>query len=380
MSRSVDQNQHPQHQEIVGFIWNIANKLRGPYRPPQYRRVMLPLIVLRRLDSILRPYTQQVKTERDKLIARRLEGAALDSALSKVIKTERKQPLYNTSGFDFSSLLDDAPNLSANLINYIQCFSPKARDIFDKFDFEAEIAKLDEANRLYLIMQEFENAKIDFSPRNISNLQMGYLFEELVRKFNEQANEEAGDHFTPREVIRLMVSLIFTGDAEQLTKAGIQRSLYDPTAGTGGMLSEAEKYLTALNGAIHLGLYGQEYNPEAYAICCADLLIKDEPIENLVFGDTLGVKNSKNSAKGFVAQDGHADKKFHYMFSNPPFGVEWKPEQDFVTEEHEKFGFNGRFGAGLPRINDGSLLFLQHMISKMHTPPCQLDYLINIFN
>ena len=375
MSRDQEQqNQHPQHSQMVGFVWNIANKLRGPYRPPQYRRVMLPLIVLRRLDSILSPHTETVIQKRAELEAKGLEGKALESALSKQMKSDRKQPLYNISGYDFKRLLADAPNLAGNLMAYIQGFSPKARDIFDKFDFETEIAKLDEANRLFLILNEFETSGVDFSPQNISNLQMGYLFEELVRKFNEQANEEAGDHFTPREVIRLMVSLIFTGE-DELTKAGIHRTIYDPTAGTGGMLSEAEKYLvgdgvkTGLNSAASLELYGQEYNPESFAICCSDLLIKDEPIENLVFGDTLGVKNPRVSTTGFVPHDGHPEQKFHYMFSNPPFGVEWKPEQDFVTEEHKDFGFEGRFGAGLPRINDGSLLFLQHMISKMHQPP-----------
>ncbi|MCJ0829847.1 SAM-dependent methyltransferase [Acinetobacter sp. NIPH1876] len=196
---------------------------------------------------------------------------------------------------------------------------------------------------------------------------MGYLFEELVRKFNEQANEEAGDHFTPREVIELMVNLIFEEDQKELIKAGVHRSIYDPTAGTGGMLSESEKFLKKYNEKISLDMYGQEYNPESYAICCSDLLIKDEPAENIVYGDTLGVKNAKEK-DGYVPHDGHADKDFHYMFSNPPFGVEWKNQKDFIDDE-EKQGFSGRFGAGLPRINDGSLLFAQHMISKMKASP-----------
>jgi type I restriction enzyme M protein len=205
-------------------------------------------------------------------------------------------------------------------------------------------------------------------------LQMGYLFEELVRKFNEQANEEAGDHFTPREVIRLMVQLLFTGE-DGIYQKGIYRSVYDPTAGTGGMLSESEKFIcgdgftTGLNPDAHIELFGQEYNPESYAICCSDLLIKDEPINNLIYGDTLGIKDAKNKTNGFVPHDGHPEQKFHYMLANPPFGVEWKPEEDFVREEYANQGFSGRFGAGLPRINDGSLLFLQHMISKMHNPP-----------
>lgn len=361
-----------QHQNLVGFIWSIANKLRGPYRPPQYRRVMLPLIVLRRFDLVLAENKQKVLDEKKRLEEKGITGHALEKALSRIASAGRKQELFNTSGFTFEKLLGDAPNIAGNLIAYIQGFSPRARDIFDKFEFEAEIAKLDEANRLFLIIKEFCSADINLSPKVISNLQMGYLFEELVRKFNEQANEEAGDHFTPREVIRLMVQLLFTGE-EDVFKPGIYRSVYDPTAGTGGMLSESEKFMSGKNPDAHIELFGQEYNPESYAICCSDLLIKDEPINNLIYGDTLGVKDAKNKANGFVPHDGHQDKKFHYMLANPPFGVEWKAEEDFVREEYEEQGFSGRFGAGLPRINDGSLLFLQHMISKMHNPPPFVD-------
>lgn len=361
-----------QHQNLVGFIWSIANKLRGPYRPPQYRRVMLPLIVLRRFDLVLAETKQAVLDEKQRLEARGITGQALEKALAKVAAKDRKQALYNTSGFTFEKLRGDAPNIAGNLIAYIQGFSPRARDIFDKFEFETEIAKLDEANRLYLIIKEFCASSIDLSPKAISNLQMGYLFEELVRKFNEQANEEAGDHFTPREVIRLMVELIFTGE-DGIFEPGIYRSVYDPTAGTGGMLSESEKTAMAKNPQANIELFGQEYNPESYAICCSDLLIKDEPINNLIYGDTLGIKDAKNKTNGFVPHDGHPDKKFHYMLANPPFGVEWKPEEEFVREEYAAQGFSGRFGAGLPRINDGSLLFLQHMISKMHQPPKVVD-------
>lgn len=366
--------QNAQHQNLVGFIWNIANKLRGPYRPPQYRRVMLPLIVLRRFDLVLAENKQKVLDEKRRLDDKGITGPALEKALSRIAATDRKQELFNMSGFTFDKLLGDAPNIAGNLIAYIQGFSPRARDIFDKFEFETEIAKLDEANRLFLIIKEFCSADINLSPKAISNLQMGYLFEELVRKFNEQANEEAGDHFTPREVIRLMVQLLFTGE-DGIYEKGISRSVYDPTAGTGGMLSESEKFIcgdgftTGLNPDAHIALFGQEYNPESYAICCSDLLIKDEPINNLIYGDTLGIKDAKNKTNGFVPHDGHQDKKFHYMLANPPFGVEWKAEEDFVREEYEDQGFSGRFGAGLPRINDGSLLFLQHMISKMHNPP-----------
>lgn len=366
--------QNANHQNLIGFIWNIANKLRGPYRPPQYRRVMLPLIVLRRFDLVLAENKQKVLDEKQRLEDKGITGPALEKALSRIAANDRKQELFNTSGFNFEKLLGDAPNIAGNLIAYIQGFSPRARDIFDKFEFETEIAKLDEANRLFLIIKEFCSPTIDLSPNTLSNLQMGYLFEELVRKFNEQANEEAGDHFTPREVIRLMVQLLFTGE-DGIYEKGIYRSVYDPTAGTGGMLSESEKFIcgdgvtAGLNPDAHIELFGQEYNPESYAICCSDLLIKDEPINNLIYGDTLGIKDAKNKNNGFVAHDGHPDKKFHYMLANPPFGVEWKPEEAFVREEYNNLGFAGRFGAGLPRINDGSLLFLQHMIAKMHNPP-----------
>ncbi|MEQ9238530.1 type I restriction-modification system subunit M [Coleofasciculus sp. E2-BRE-01] len=356
------------HQELVGLIWSIADKLRGPYRPPQYRQVMLPMIVLRRLDSVLEPTKEAVlaaKTKYEKV----LTGEAFEKAIAKVaIGENRKQPLYNLSEFTFKKLLGDSEGLADNLRAYINGFSPLARDIFDKFDFDKQIQKLDEANRLYEVMQAIASPDVDLSPAHLSNLQMGYLFEELVRKFNEQANEEAGDHFTPREVIRLMVNLVFC-EEEVVFKKGIYRTVYDPTAGTGGMLSVAEEYIKRQNPDANLALFGQEYNPESYAICCSDLLIKDEPINNLVYGDTLGLKDAKQKSNNFVPHDGHSDKQFHYMFANPPFGVEWKPEKDFIESEYQTLGFKGHFGAGLPRINDGSLLFLQHMISKMYPAP-----------
>jgi type I restriction enzyme M protein len=361
--------EHSHHQELVGFIWSIADKLRGPYRPPQYRRVMLPLIILRRLDAVLEPTKQAVLAAKTKYENIGLKGDALEMAIAKVaIGGNRQQSLYNTSEFTFQKLLNDPDGIASNLINYINSFSSRARDIFEKFNFESEIQKLDESNRLYLIIKEFCQPELNLSPAKLSNLQMGYLFEELVRKFNEQANEEAGDHFTPREVIRLMVNLVFCQE-QDIFKQGIYRSVYDPTAGTGGMLSVAEEYIKQQNPEANLGLFGQEYNPESYAICCSDLLIKDEPIDHIIYGDTLGIKNAKSRSNNFLPQDGHPDKQFHYMFANPPFGVEWKPEKDFIDEEYKTLGFQGRFGAGLPRINDGSLLFLQHMISKMHDNP-----------
>ena len=357
------------HQELVGFIWSVADKLRGPYRPPQYRKVMLPLIVLRRLDSVLEPTKAAVLAAKAKYEAMGLEGDAFEKAIAKVaIGGDRQQSLYNLSEFTFQKLLDDSEGIASNLRAYINGFSPRARDIFEKFEFDNEIAKLDESNRLYLIIKEFCSPTINLSPARLSNFDMGKVFEELVRKFNEQANEEAGDHFTPREVIRLMVNLIFCDD-EDVFKKGIYRTVYDPTAGTGGMLSVAEEYIKQQNAEANLALFGQEYNPESYAICCSDLLIKDEPIDNLIYGDTLGVKDAKSKSNNFLPHDGHPAKQFHYMLANPPFGVEWKPEKDFIDDEYNNLGFKGRFGAGLPRINDGSLLFLQHMISKMYAAP-----------
>ncbi|WP_321298933.1 class I SAM-dependent DNA methyltransferase [Marinifilum fragile] len=355
---------HNTHSELVGLIWNIANKLRGPYRPPQYRKVMIPMIVLRRLDCVLEENHEKVLKKYEQLKEDgKLNEEAIDKMLAKVASTNRKHPLFNKSKYTFRKLLADPDNIARNLVDYIHGFSPKAKEIFQKFKFEEEIEKLDEVNRLYMIVKEFANPEdgvpINLHPDRISNLQMGYVFEELVRKFNEQANEEAGDHFTPREVIRLMASLIYT-DEEDVYKSGIIRSIYDPTCGTGGMLSVSEEHIRAENMNANLLLYGQEYNDESYAICCSDLLIKDEPLDHIIHGDTLG------DGKTF---DGHPDKKFHYMMANPPFGVEWKPQKDTVNAEHDTHGFSGRFGPGLPRINDGALLFLLHMISKMYPSP-----------
>ena len=259
------------------------------------------------------------------------------------------QAFHNTSRLDFPKLTDDPNNIAANLALYINSFSSRAREIIEYFGFEAEIEKLDKADRLYLVVKKF--AEIDLHPDAVSNVEMGYVFEELVRKFSEAANETAGDHFTPREVIRLMVNLLFEPDAEALTKPGIVRTLYDPACGTGGMLSVAEDYLRELNPQARLECYGQEYNPESYAICGSDLMIKGQNLENIKFGDS------------FTA-DGLAGMRFDYMLANPPFGVEWKPEETLHPRRGRGLGFDGRFGAGLPRINDGSFLFLQHMISQ----------------
>lgn len=342
------------HKEIAGTIWEIANRLRGPYRPPQYRLVMLPLVVLRRFDCVLEPTKDAVLREHQRLIAAGTPDAAIPRLLTKMVDANRKQPLYNTSPFAFQTLLGDSENIAPNLVAYINGYSDTARRIFEKFKFGEQIEKLDASNRLFGIVQAMAN--IDLHPSRISNLEMGYIFEHLVMRFNEQANEEAGDHFTPREVIRLMTHLIYTGE-EDVYKPGVYREIYDPACGTGGMLSVSEETIRHGNKAANLGLYGQEYNDESWAICCADMLIKDEETDNIKLGDTLG------DGKTF---DGFSEKKFHYMLANPPFGVEWKDQQKAVTREHETLGFNGRFGAGLPAINDGSLLFLQHMIAKMH--------------
>ena len=350
-----------QHGDI---IWDIANLLRGPYRPPQYRRVMIPLTVLRRLDCVLESTKDRVLAMHKKLVTENKYDA---EAIEKIINQKLGLTFHNTSEFTFQKLLGDPDKLASNLGKFMAGFSSRARKIIEKFKFEEEIEKLDEANRLFEVVKRV--ASVDLHPDTIPNIAMGYVFEDLVRRFNEQANEEAGDHFTPREVIKLIVNLLFTYD-DLVYKEGKVIKIYDPTCGTGGMLSESEKLIvdpeSGLNPSANLELFGQEYNPESYAICGSDLMIKGEDVKNIVFGDTLGTGRPK---EGFVDGDGHPDEKFHYMLANPPFGVEWKPEKDHVTHEHNEFGFSGRFGPGLPRINDGALLFLLHMISKMHPAP-----------
>ena len=342
------------HEELKSTIWEIANRLRGPYRPPQYRLVMLPMVVLRRLDCVLEPTKDAVLKKRDELEAKQTPEAAMDQLLGKAADPQRKHPLYNTSSYTFARLLDDAENIAPNLGSYISGFSSTARRIFERFNFADQIEKLDASNRLFTIVKAMTD--VDLHPDRIDNLQMGYLFEHLVMRFNEQANEEAGDHFTPREVIRLMAHLIYTGERD-VYKPGIYRTIYDPACGTGGMLSESEKLILDSNRQANLALFGQEYNDESWAICCSDMLIKDEDTANIVLGDTLGDGKTR---------DGFEGERFHYLMANPPFGVEWKDQKGVVEREHKTMGFSARFGAGLPAINDGSLLFLQHMISKMH--------------
>ncbi|TBD36641.1 type I restriction-modification system subunit M [Rhizobium ruizarguesonis] len=342
------------HNQLKLDIWEIANRLRGPYRPPQYRLVMLPIVVLRRLDCLLEPSKDAVLAQFEKLTVQGMPEAAMERILGKAADPKRKHPLYNTSRYTFERLLGDPENIAPNLVSYINGFSSTARMIFDKFKFTDQIEKLDANNRLFTVVKAM--ADVDLHPDRIDNLQMGYLFEHLVMRFNEQANEEAGDHFTPREVIRLMANLVYTGEQDVYTP-GIFRTIYDPACGTGGMLSESEKFILRQNSQANLALHGQEYNDESWAICCSDMLIKDEDTKNIVLGDTLGDGKTR---------DGFEGSSFHYMLANPPFGVEWKDQKTVVEREHKEMGFSGRFGAGLPAINDGSLLFLQHMIEKMH--------------
>ena len=341
------------HEGLKATIWEIANRLRGTYRPPQYRLVMLPMVVLRRLDCVLEPTKNAVLQKHAELQAEQMPQAAWDRLLGQAADPQRKYPLYNTSPYTFDRLLGDSENIALNLVSYIKGFSPTARQIFERFNFADQIERLDVSNRLFTIVKAM--AALDLHPGKIDNLQMGYLFEHLVMRFNEQANEEAGDHFTPREVIRLMANLLYT-DEKDFEKPGIYRTIYDPACGTGGMLSVSEELILSQNKRAQLEFFGQEYNNESWAICCADMLIKDEDTANIVLGDTLGDGKTR---------DGFEDKHFHYLMANPPFGVEWKDQKNTVEQEHKTMGLAGRFGAGLPAINDGSLLFLQHMISKM---------------
>ncbi len=330
--------------EKVNFIWSIAELLRGPYRPNQYKDVMLPMTVLRRLDCVLEGTKDRVLEKYKSLQASKLKD------YEKILNREAGYNFHNVSKFTFKRLKDEPDKIAANLTNYIKGFSSKAREIIEHFGFEEHIAKLDKADRLFLLVSRF--CEIDLHPDSVDNLEMGYIFEELVRRYNEASNEEAGDHFTPREVIQLMVNLVFLPDKEILKTEGIVKTLYDPAAGTGGMLSVSDNYVRSLNPEAQLALFAQDYNPQSYAICGSDMMIKGEDLDNIKFGDSF-------------TNDQFYGKTFDYMLANPPFGVEWKPQEKFIKKEHEEQGFGGRFGAGLPRISDGSLLFLQHMISKM---------------
>lgn len=331
-------------KEKADLIWKVADLLRGDYKQSDYGKVILPMTVLRRLDCILKPTKDKVLNYLPKVET--LKEGAKDLALNKIAG----HSFHNRSSFDFDKIVADPNNVAANLRNYINGFSTSAREIIEYFNFDDHIDRMDDpkADILFRVVKSFQ--EIDLS--DMESIDMGYTFEELIRKFAEQSNETAGEHFTPREIIRLMVNLLFIEDIEILTIEGIVKTLYDPTAGTGGMLSGGEQYVKELNPKAELKVFGQEINPESYAICKADMLIKGQNPSNIKFGNTL-------------SNDQLTEEQFDYQISNPPFGVDWKKAEKIIKAESDKKGMDGRFGAGLPRINDGSLLFLQHMISKM---------------
>ncbi|HHU96110.1 MAG: class I SAM-dependent DNA methyltransferase [Bacteroidota bacterium] len=343
-------------KEKADLIWRVADLLRGDYRQSDYGKVILPMTVLRRLDCVLEPTKQKVLDYLPKV--ENLGDNAKDTALNKIAGFN----FHNRSQYNFDKLVADPDNIAVNLRNFINGFSASAREIIEYFNFDDQIERLDDpkTDLLYRVVKAFQ--EIDLT--DMESMEMGYTFEDLIRRFSEQSNETAGEHFTPREVIRLMVNILFIEDKEILTTEGIVKTLYDPACGTGGMLSVSEQYVKELNPKADLKVFGQEINPESYAICKSDMLIKGQNPSNIKFGNTFTV-------------DGLQDEKFDYMLSNPPFGVDWKKAQKVIKEEADKKGVNGRFGAGLPRINDGSLLFLQHMISKMKPDGTRIGIVFN---
>lgn len=332
------------HSQIASFIWSICNLLRGPYKRNEYRKVILPFTVLRRFDCILTPTKDKVLAELPHLYGKS------DNIVSESLIRITGVPFYNKSRMDMKKLLDDSENIAINLQSFINDFSPNVQKIIEYFAFSEQIARLQEANLLYMVLQRFLTDDLDLSPQAVDNMQMGLVFEELIRIGAEQSNEEAGEHFTPREVIKLMVNLLLSPEAD-LAKSHVVKTIFDPACGTGGMLTAAETYIKELNRDAKPHMFGQDWNKESYAVCCSDMLIKGE---NAIIHYGCSFE-----------QDGFASNKFDYMLANPPFGVEWKKQEKTIKDEFEALGYSGRFGAGLPRINDGSLLFLQHMISKM---------------
>ncbi len=347
------------HRQLAGFIWQICNLLRGPYKRNEYRKVILPLTVLRRFDCLLSPTKAQALATFNEF-----KGKP-ESIIRSKMQAATGYPFYNLSKLELAlsqkgrnSLLDDPSNLAPNLNSYINGFSPNVRVIMERFAFDQQIAKMADKNLLFKVVQAFTT--IDLSPSHMDNMQMGYVFEELIRIGAEQANEEAGEHFTPREVIKLMVNLLLSPE-QDLRRSHVVKTIYDPACGTGGMLSVAEKYIRDLNAEANPLLFGQDWNDEAWAVCRSDMLIKGEDADNIALGDTF--------TKDAHARDEQGQKRtFDYMLANPPFGVEWKQQQRYIEHERDTLGYHGRFGAGTPRINDGALLFLQHMIDKMQTP------------
>jgi type I restriction enzyme M protein len=332
-------------QQLANFIWSVADLLRGPYRPPQYERVMLPLTVLRRFDAVLAPSKAAVLDRYEQLKARNIPN--IDAILNNLARDEDGTPLgfHNHSQLDFQKLKGDPDNIGRHLADYIAGFSENIRKIFERFEFDKEIEKLEESNRLYQVVAQF--AEIDLHPSRVDNITMGLVFEDLIRRFNEAANETAGDHFTPREVIRLMVNLLLEPDTSVLTQAGVIVTVCDPACGTGGMLAEAQNWIRAHNGQATVKVFGQDYNPRSYAVAASDLLIKGHKDGQVVLGNTL-------------TDDPFPDRRFDYLLANPPFGVDWKAEKKTIDRWPSFYGYRGK----LPRINDGALLFLLYMISK----------------
>lgn len=334
---------------LSGFVWSIAEILRGDFKQSEYGKVILPFVVMRRLDCLLE-LTKDAVVQAHANLPKGVDDATQDMILFGAAGPDFK--VYNTSPLTFARIKgQDASQLHDNLVSYIMGFSPKVRDIFlDKFLFTDQLKRLKDAGTLFQVFERF--CQVDLHPKAISNLEMGYLFEELIRRFSEISNETAGEHFTPREVIRLIVDLLIANDDDKLSGKGIIRQVYDPACGTGGMLALTEEALKDFNPSIRVELFGQELNGESFGICKSDMLVTGHDPEQIAFGNTL-------------TADAHSNKRFHYMLSNPPYGVDWKKYQDPIKAEFESQGMAGRFGAGTPRISDGQLLFLQHMISKM---------------
>jgi type I restriction enzyme M protein len=349
------------HTELANHAWSVADLLRGDYKQSDYGKVILPFTVLRRLECVLEPTRDKVAAEYE-----RLKGQE-NFDVPKWLRRASGHSFYNTSGYTLKTITKDAGQTAKHLIAYIGAFSDNAQEVLEKYDFPQQIRRLDNANLLFQVVGRFADLDLrpvelkdgkpvlgeDGQPKVIvSNHQMGYVFEELIRRFAEQSNETAGEHFTPREVIELMVNLLIAPDDDALSIPGSSRTVLDPACGTGGMLSAAEEHIKRLNSSATVTVFGQELNPESWAICRSDMMIKGQDPDNIKFGNSF-------------SDDGHRNGTFDYLLANPPFGVEWKKVKDDVEREHENLGESGRFGAGLPRISDGSLLFLQHMISKM---------------
>ena len=332
------------HSQTAAFLWSIADLLRGDFKQSQYGRIILPFTLLRRMECVLEPTREAVIRE-----SYAQEGRP-DLVRERLLLRAAGQQFFNASKLTLGTLSDT--QTAADLMSYVQSFSKDAREIFEHFHFEDFVQQLAAANLLYQVVQRF--AATDLSPERISNFGMGIIFEELIRKFAESSNETAGEHFTPRDIVHLTTSLVITGQDDKLKPNSIV-TIYDPTAGTGGFLSEGDEYIQSISQQVTVSLHGQELNPESYAICKADMLIKGQDVSNIKLGNTL-------------SDDQLADSRFDFMLSNPPFGVEWKKVQKQITDEHSEKGFNGRFGPGLPRVSDGSLLFLLHLVSKMRDP------------